>query len=196
MNNLEVQSLSSEHLLHSLPIFMKKIDGLIHELGIELDDYQADHIAVRINDFNTAKESHQQWLSFAKEWSSAMINGRPIIVLGFDEPIKAGKWSVECLELPYPGEKLYEQQGWEHIEWVIPSTAVTVETFLDDVLTVFPKLEEQWSELEKKGIKVKLSSPQGENERLSNPTIAFKKNGVCIKLHPHALKRVIESEQQ
>ncbi len=196
MNNLEVQSLSSEHLLHSLPVFMNKIDGLINELGIELEHYQADHIAIRINDLQTAKESHQQWLPLGREWSNAVINGRPIIILGFHTPIKAGKWDIESLELPYPGEKQYSQQGWEHIEWVVPSTAFTVETFLDDVLTKFPKLEEQWSELEKKGIKVKLSSPQGVNERLSNPTISFKKNGVCIKLHPHSLRRVIESEQR
>lgn len=45
------------------------------------------------------------------------------------------------------------------------------------------------------GVKVKLSSPQGDRQRLANPTVAFKWQGVCLKLHPYSLRQVIESER-
>ena len=77
----------------------------------------------------------------------------------------------------------------------MPSFAQTAPQFVEEVKAAFPQLEANWDSLAEKGIKVKLSSPQGEGERLANPTVAFKKNGVCIKLHPHTLKEVIASEQ-
>ncbi|QSA19814.1 VOC family protein, partial [Vibrio furnissii] len=45
------------------------------------------------------------------------------------------------------------------------------------------------------GVKTKLSSPKGEGDRLNNPTVAFKWQGVCIKLHPHTLKTIVASER-
>jgi predicted metalloenzyme YecM len=42
---------------------------------------------------------------------------------------------------------------------------------------------------------MKLSSPKGEGERLANPTVAFKHDNICIKLHPHSLKNIVASEQ-
>ncbi|MCG7495802.1 VOC family protein [Vibrio sp. Of7-15] len=196
MQQLSQEGLTPEQLIDGLPQFMARISELNDALGIDLGLYQADHIAVRINEFTVAQQAHQQWLLRAKEWSNTEINGRPIIALGFDEPICAGEWEIECLELPYPGNKTYPEQGWEHIEWVIPCDAQTPEQFLDVLFEIFPKLAQRWDQLSNNGIKVKLSSPQGEHERLANPTVAFKKNGVCIKLHPHSLKAVIESEQE
>lgn len=78
---------------------------------------------------------------------------------------------------------------------VIPSTATTPESFLEDVFAIFPSLKARWSELETLGVKVKLSSPAGEGERIANPTVAFKASGVCVKLHPVSLEQVIESEK-
>ncbi|MGS0726836.1 VOC family protein, partial [Shewanella sp. 0m-11] len=45
-------------------------------------------------------------------------------------------------------------------------------------------------------IKVKMSSPKGDKERLANPTIAFKKDGICVKVHAHGIKAVIASEAE
>lgn len=56
-------------------------------------------------------------------------------------------------------------------------------------------LEEKWDNLASLGVKVKQSCPSGDAERIANYTVAFKYQGVCIKLHPHSLKAVIESEQ-
>lgn len=182
-------------LLSDLPRFWGDILMLANELGIDTPALVADHIAMRINDLNVAKLVHQEWLTQGKQISKALINGRPIIVIEFEQPLVIDGHHIECLELPYPSDKAYPNEGWEHVEFVVPSSAQTAHEFVEEVKAVFPQLSGNWDSLAEKGIKVKLSSPQGEGERLANPTVAFKKNGVCIKLHPHSLKEVIASEQ-
>lgn len=193
MHKLEQYNLHPTQMLAQLPEFMKAINTLIDDLGISLAGYQADHIALRVNDQDVAHQLHLAWLSYGEEWSNNMINGRPIVIIGFEQPLAVDDWTIEALELPYPSDKVYPQQGWEHIEFVVPSSAKTIEELKADLLEKLPQLD--WDGLDAKGIKVKASSPSGEDERLANPTFAFKRDGVCIKLHGHSLKAVLESEQ-
>ncbi|MGF1705905.1 VOC family protein [Enterovibrio baiacu] len=190
-----MSSLTVEHLFSSLLPFSQRLQGLIDTLGLDLSPYDTDHIALRVNDAEQAKQLHQAWLAHGDEISNNMINGRPIVVVKTREALTVGGWKTHCVELPYPGDKAYPEEGWEHAEWVIPSLATTPEALLEDVFALFPTLKSEWDTLEEKGVKVKLSSPSGEGERLANPTVAFKAKGVCIKLHPVTLEQVIESEQ-
>ncbi len=193
---LHQQQLTPSQMNANLAPFISKINTLCDLLGLDLTCYQADHIALRINDSSLARQAHEAWASQGQVISQAVINGRPIIVMKFDSPLSADSWSIECLELPYPATgKIYPQQGWEHIEFVVPSKAQSVDDYLQEILTLFPVLAERWAQLEELNVKVKLSSPQGEGERLANPTIAFKHQGVCIKLHPYALSEIVASEQ-
>ena len=193
--SLSTNSLFPKALLADLPRFWGDILTLADELGIDTQPLVADHIAMRINDLDVVKTAHQKWLTQGRQISNAMINGRPIIVIEFENPLQVENHSIECLELPYPSDKTYLNEGWEHVEFVVPSSAKTAPEFVEEVKAAFPQLKVNWDSLGEKGIKVKLSSPQGKGERLVNPTVAFKKNGVCIKLHPHTLKEVIASEQ-
>ncbi|MEH0688799.1 VOC family protein [Vibrio cholerae] len=194
------QSLSDAALLPAqmkanLDNFMHKIRDLSELLHLDLSRYQADHIAMRINDNALAELAHQAWREEGKEISTARINGRPIVVLEFHQPLESLGWSIECLELPYPAPgKVYPEQTWEHVEFVVPSQAQDAEAYLEEIKHRFPLLKAHWEKLGEMGVKVKLSSPKGEGERLSNPTVAFKYQGVCIKLHPHSLKAIVASE--
>lgn len=188
--------LSVNSLYASLGVFADRINSVLETVGLDLTCYQADHIALRVNDHELASHLHQQWREQGEELSVNNINGRPIAVMKINPPLQLGCWDIFCVELPYPNEKIYAEQGWEHVEWVIPSNAVTVDDFLADVLRRFPLLKSRWNRLEQIGVTVKLSAPKGERERLANPTVAFKANGVCIKLHPVSLEAVIESEQR
>lgn len=181
--------------------FMAKISLLCQQLHLDLSQFQADHIALRVNDEKLAQLAEIEWQKEAQVILKGQVNGRPIVVLEFDQPFSAGQWQVECLELPYPAPgKIYPSQDWEHVEFVVPSHAQlshvqTAEQYLSDLKQQFPEFSSNFARLSDQGIQVKLSSPQGENERLSNPTVAFKWDGVCIKLHPHSLKDVVESER-
>lgn len=188
--------LHPEQLKQNLIQFMHKIQELTEILHIDLSSNKADHIALRINDPNLAALAHKAWLNEGREISNAEINGRPIIVLEFSSPLQVLGWSIECLELPYPAAgKIYPQQTWEHVEFVVQSDAQTAQEYLYDIQSRYPSLQAQWDKLESKGVKVKLSSPKGDGERLNNPTVVFKWQGICIKLHPHSLKDIVASEQ-
>ncbi len=187
--------LHPNQMKQNLENFIEKIQQLTAVLQIDLSVYQLDHIAMRINELELAKLAHQAWAQEGEVISQTQINGRPIIVIAFNEPLVANAWQIECLELPYPAEgKIYPEQSWEHVEFVIPSEAQTADEYLEYLKQLFPTLASSWGDLADKGIKVKLSSPKGEGERLNNPTVAFKWQGVCIKVHPHSLKTIIESE--
>ncbi|UJF18637.1 VOC family protein [Vibrio sp. SS-MA-C1-2] len=189
--------LSPTQLLKQLPEFKSKVDKLATLIGVPISQSEVDHIAVRINDLDVAKESHQQWLAYGEEISNNQINGRPIVVIKLNDAIPYGDQNISCVELPYPGKKSYPEQGWEHIECVVKCSATTVEELIVAAKLQFPILSEKWPSLMSGefGLKVKMSSPKGENERLPNPTIAFKWQGVCIKLHTATLEDVIASEQ-
>ncbi|WED25695.1 VOC family protein [Vibrio sp. DW001] len=194
-NRLFECELTPEQMLKNVPQFSDKIIKLMQDIGLDLTTYQADHIALRINDYQLTEQAHDAWLEFGKVISSAYINGRPIIVLELNQSISVRDWTVECLELPYPAKgKHYPEQGWEHMEFVIPSEAKTAEEYLEELKFRIPKLNDMWDKMGLLGITTKISSPKGEDERLANPTVAFKRNEVCIKLHPHTLKRVVLSE--
>ena len=175
---------------------MQKIKQLSDLISLDLTTFQADHIALRINEQDLAICAHCEWQKHGTVISNACINGRPIIVLLFDEALLWGDWHIECLELPYPIEgKHYPEQTWEHVEFVIPSSAQTADEYLEDLQTKLPNFAKQYHSLSEFGVEVKLSSPKAEGERLPNPTIAFKWDNICIKLHPHSLREIIESEQ-
>ncbi|SEF77922.1 VOC family protein [Vibrio hangzhouensis] len=183
-------------MLNKIDDFLDNIQALCSKLSMDLSSYQADHIALRINDSEVAKAAHQAWLPYGQVISEAQINGRPIVVLAFNQPVKSHGWSIECLELPYPAiGKSHPVEDWEHVEFVVPSSATTAEAFLLHLVDIFPALAESLEQLDTLNISMKLSSPKGEGERLANPTVAFKHDNICIKLHPHSLKRIVASEQ-
>jgi hypothetical protein len=131
--------------------------------------------------------------------SDNLINGRTILIFELDEPLTLGQFSIPCIELPYPSDKIYPQEGWEHIELVIASNAPDCDALSQDLLALCPPLSPLLStepnQAANAAIQVKMSSPKGDKERLANPTIAFKRGDVCIKVHPHSIKAVIASEQ-
>lgn len=187
--------LHPQQMKNQLHDFMLKVQQLCQHLQIDLSPFLLDHIALRINNWSLAEAAHQAWLAQGSVVSEAEIHGRPIIVFSLSQPLRSQGWSIDCLELPYPGKgKVYSQQGWEHVEFVVPSLAESAEAYQQDILRQFPSLAKQWQQLTELGIQTKLSSPQGKGERLSNPTLAFKWQGVCIKLHPHRLMSIIQSE--
>ncbi len=190
-------NLSPEQLLADLPVFLTSLTALMETLSVDLTAYQADHIALRVNSWSVAEALHQAWLEYGEEWSNNEINGRPIVIIGLHQPLQFGQWQIEAIELPYPKSgKVYAKEGWEHVEWVIPHTHVDSlmawETHLQRVFPTLNKTPTEWGAL---GIKVKASSPSGDKERLANPTVAYNKDNVCLKLHPCSLKAVLDSEQ-
>ncbi|BFL84472.1 VOC family protein [Shewanella baltica] len=207
-------NISYEQLTQSWPAFEAQILALLETLGLADKALVCDHVALRVNSIASADALRDTFSRVGKIISDNIINGRTILIIELDTPLTLGQFSIACVELPYPSDKVYPQEGWEHIELVIDSKAKDCDTLSQDLLALCPKLSalqpsEQAAEPVQSsslglnsqgiaslaGIKIKMSSPKGDKERLANPTIAFKRDDVCIKVHPHGIKAVIASEQ-
>ena len=81
--------LAPKLMIQDLDAFMAKIEELASLLKLDLSFAQADHIALRINDTETAKAAHEAWNQYGKVISQAKINGRPIIVIEFDKALES-----------------------------------------------------------------------------------------------------------
>lgn len=123
----------------------------------------------------------------AKLLSENIINGRPICLFKLHEPVCVEHWRFSVIELPWPGEKRYPHEGWEHIEIVLPGEPETLNA------RALALLSDEG--LSQPGIVVKTSSPQGEHERLPNPTLAVTDGRVTVKFHPWSIEAIVASEQ-
>ncbi len=167
--------------------FESDIQQFSERLGLDLAELEADHIAVRCHQFSTAERWKAGLLQMGTLFSEAMINGRPICLFKLHQPLCVAGWEIEVIELPWPGEKLYRHEGWEHVEIVLRGEPETLgmramALLSDDALT-------------QQGISFKTSAPKGENERLPNPTLAVTDGQTTIKFHPWRLEEIVASEQ-
>ena len=174
--------------------FVAKINAFMAELGIAKNQFSCDHAAIRVNTIAHADLLRNFFSQHGNVISENQINGRPILIIELDTPLMLNNTPVPYVELPYPNDKTYPTEGWEHIELVIPGEATSINELKDHSIKAVPQLQQVINELPD-GIKVKFSSPKGDKERIPNPTIAMKKNGICIKLHSHSIKVIIDSEQ-
>ncbi|MBI3310395.1 MAG: VOC family protein [Serratia liquefaciens] len=170
-----------------LPRFEQALSRFADKLHLDLSQFTADHISLRCHQNATADRWRQGLQQCGSLLSEAMINGRPICLFDLQQPLKLGPWLIDCVELPYPGNKRYPHEGWEHVELVLSGDPATLYaralSHLPDEALLAP------------GIKLKQSSPQGEGERLPNPTLAITDGTVTIKFHPYSIREVVASEQ-
>lgn len=170
-----------------LPRFEQRLAQLAGTLGLSLGNQEADHISLRCHQNTTAERWKAGFLCCGELISEKLINGRPVCLFRLKQPVEAGGWSFTLIELPWPGEKRYPHEGWEHIEIVLPGDPATLNARAVALLSD--------SGLAMPGISIKTSSPKGDGERLPNPTLAVTDGTVTIKFHPWPLDAIINSEQ-
>lgn len=150
-----------------------------------------DHIALRVNQFTLAQQWQASLAEDATLLSDSWINGRPIYLYELTSPLIVLGQAVRVVELPFPTEKIYPQQGWEHIEMVAPFSAN------EGIEQWFERIENQLNTKNGKLI-WKKSCHKADGDGLPNPTVAIKladsSNYTTIKLHPYAIKQVVISE--
>ncbi|AUX72949.1 VOC family protein [Erwinia pyrifoliae] len=175
-------------ILADLPRFTNAIHHLAQRLGLDLLPLEVDHIALRCHQNATAERWQQGLLRCATLFSQKDIAGRPVALFELATPLDVGPWSISVVELPWPGQRLYRHEGWEHVEVVLRGEASTLGTralalMADEGLT-------------QQGISIKTSAPKGDGEKLPNPTLAVTDGQVTIKFHPWSLKEIVASENE
>ncbi|MDG6894654.1 VOC family protein [Volucribacter amazonae] len=194
-----MQNLTQNHLLFKQnPLllaefqqFEQKIYRLAQQVHIPLHHYEIDHLAVRVNNLAQAQDWQHLLTKCGRILSQNLVNGRPIFLFDLFEPLLFMQQKVSIIELPYPKDKQYPQQGWEHIEIVLPFLA---NESLNEWLM---RVEKQFLLNQSPHLMVKISEPKVEGERLANPSIAVSlkdktDNHCCIKVHPYHIKQIIE----
>ena len=175
----------------SLLEFEEKILQLARDSRLNLSDYEIDHLALRVNSEQSAKNWLTLLLKYGKIVSDNFINGRPIYLIELEHPVKFANQLIDIIELPFPKNKLYPAEGWEHIEIVIPFlVGESTNEWIERINMQF-----LWNKLTQLNIKV--SEPKVEGERLSNPSIAVSfvdktASHTCIKVHPYSIKKILE----
>lgn len=172
--------------------FEQKIQQIAEICGIDLSQFEIDHLAVRMNQLETAKIWREMLLTAATILKESEVNGRPIGLFTLNQPLIFCKQSVSIIELPFPKDKTYPQEGWEHIEIVVPMQEnENVEQWIE-------RCCKRWHLRENVQIKLKISEPKVEGERLPNPSIAISlkenctKNTCTLKLHPYSIRMICQ----
>ncbi|MGY6029044.1 VOC family protein [Phytobacter sp. AG2a] len=171
-----------------LPRFIDDFTQLSARLGLDITSLDADHISLRCHQNATAERWRRGFEQCGELLSETVINGRPICLFKLHDPVCVGHWRFQVVELPWPGEKRYPHEGWEHIEIVLPGEPETLNARALALLS-----DEGLSQA---GIFVKTSSPKGERERLPNPTLAVTDGKVTVKFHPWSIEAIVASEQE
>ncbi|WP_192456717.1 VOC family protein [Musicola keenii] len=174
-------------LRDDLSRFENELWQLAAQLQLNLADFQADHLALRCHQYSTAERWREALLTSGTLLSEKTINGRPICLFTLHQPLTVGPWRIDCVELPWPGNRHYPHEGWEHVELVLPGDPATLHQ------RALASLSDE--ALRAPGIKLKFSHPQGEQERLPNPTLAVTNGSVTLKFHPYRIQDVVASEQ-
>lgn len=170
--------------------FEQKINLLAKQMKVDLSNYVIDHIALRVNTESSAKFWLMKLLKWGKILSDNMVNGRTIYLIELFTPLILANQQIHIVELPFPKNKKYPQENWEHIEIIIPFLEQEdINCWVERVQQLF--LWEQDSLL-----KLKVSEPKVEGEQLPNPSIAVSffdntQNHTCIKVHPYHIKEII-----
>lgn len=178
-------------LVESFSSFEKKIQTLAQIVNLDLNEYEIDHIALRVNTEDKAKYWLTQLLKYGTVLSNNVVNGRIIYLIKLKYPLHFAGQFIDIIELPFPKNKIYPIEGWEHIEIVIPFLQnETTESWVERISRLF-----LWNKLD--NLKVKVSEPKVEGEQLPNLSVAVSlmdkaQNHACIKVHPYNIKKVIE----
>lgn len=172
-------------LWQSLPEFEQQLMLMAKTLNISLANYPIDHISVRCHHLETAKRWQAGLLKCGQLLSDNIINGRSICLFELEKPLLVAFQPISIIELPFPKDKIYPQETWEHIEMVIDVTPNELE---DTARTLLPNPLPE-------GFNLKMSQPKGHQERLPNPTLAVSNGIITIKYHPFTIKKIIESEK-
>jgi len=170
--------------------FEQKIQALAAEIHLDLSQYEIDHLSLRVNYEQTANAWLTRLLAYGSVLSDNLINGRVIYLIQLHEPLRLAQQEVDVVELPFPKDKHYPQETWEHIEVVVPflPNETAAEWLARIKNTYFGNQPERFT--------LKTSEPKGDGEKLLNLSVAVSfldktQNPTCIKFHPYSIKQIV-----
>ncbi|MBT0722932.1 VOC family protein [Rosenbergiella sp. S61] len=178
---------SLPELADDLSHFEQQLSSFTQQLGLALTDLTIDHISLRCHQNQTAERWAKVLSQQGSCFSEAVIGGRPIHLYRLHQPLRVLNHHIAIIELPWPGEKRYRHEGWEHIEIVLPGAPEQIGqramALIDDRGLVIP------------GISVKTRRPEAKVGALDNTTLAITNGEITLNFHTYPIDDVVASEQ-
>lgn len=170
--------------------FEVRLQNALNQLGIldKCKELSICHACVRIKSPDDVTELKENVSDVGKIISSAIVNGREILIIQLDVPLIVGNWSVNGIELPYPKQNHSYGDGLEHVEFVLLDTENTMDAIREKVFEIIKnysieELKQKYSYSE--------DEPQAEGDQKPNPTISLKVDDVGIKFHSLSIQDVV-----
>lgn len=171
--------------------FYTRITALTDDLGITdiVRGLHIDHAGIRVAENADVDRLREELLQYGQCFSSEIVNGREILLFELYTPLQFGHTKIHCVELPYPKANHTYEDGWEHVEFEIPSEANTLDQMRSSFATQFPSLNIAQLQTD---YTYSEDMPESESDQLPNPTIAIRKEkNTCIKFHPKSIQEVV-----
>jgi len=179
--------ISLPELADDLSQFEAKLLAFTQQLGLALSGLTIDHISLRCHQDRTAERWAMALSQQGQCFSDAVIGGRPIHLYRLEQPLLLLNHRIDIVELPWPGEKRYRHEGWEHIEVVLAGAPEQIGqramALIDDRGLITP------------GISVKTRRPEAKAGALDNTTLAITNGEITLKFHTYPIDEVVASEQ-
>lgn len=154
-------------------LFLDDLFARLDDIGLEVDNYELDHICYRVETTDEYKIKREELKAFGELLVESMVNGRLISTFKLREPILFRKRSIYLIELPSPKSAHSYKSGLEHVEFV---TKLPLQSIVDR----YPQYA-----FEVFGIHKKI-----------NADITLKLGDYCIRFHNQNLEEVINLEKK
>jgi len=105
--------------LNSADKFLEKIFQHLKNDGIDVSNYELDHICYRVEtlrEYNQMKKELSKIADFLKE---IKVRKRLIATYKLHEPIIFRDRKIDVIEVPQPSDHAPYKTGWQHVEFVI-----------------------------------------------------------------------------
>lgn len=170
--------------------FGLRLQNALNQFGIldKCKDLSICHACVRIKNPDNVTELKENVSEVGKIISSAIVNGREILIIQLDIPLTISDWHVRGIELPYPKQIHAYENGLEHVEFVLSGTENTMDAIREKLFEIMENVSIE--ELKQK-YSYSEDEPEVEGNQKSNPTIALKVNGIGIKFHALSIQDVV-----
>lgn len=179
-----------EVLMQQVSRFGEHLEKALSDLEIleSCLHFQLDHMCVRIKDSENVLRLKSELEKIGEIISLAEVNGRDIYIFQLREPIQVGRWSTYGIELPYPKPNHRYQDGWEHVEFVLPNSENTMTGVETSFYSNFPHLK---TDVFADKFSISKSEPHSEVDQLPNPTIDVDYRGLSVKFHARSIQEVV-----
>lgn len=130
----ERSNLETVTILENLEPFLDNVFKELRKAGIDVSDYELDHIAYQASSNDDYDSLRPKFLEMGELLREELISNRRIAILKLNEPLKYESYEISALELIAPAKGQNVPSGLHHAEFVIDES-------LRQFMEKYPKIE-------------------------------------------------------